>query len=246
MKLATDSEIFLYDGTRIVSAIGKLGTKTIGEVSIEEDNILAEFQTEPTENRAVFIRRVNAGIQAIKDESGMDVKIQASHTFTKEYLKGLPPKAYVFGCNIDMNAYTDKSNPKPNAYTNQRTSGGHLHIDVPGKRMSERRTKLVKLLDLYLGVPSVLLDSDGAKRRRMYGKAGSYRDKSYGIEYRVLSNFWLRSDKLIGWVFDQTAIAVSDSRYTQHIPYRRARQCIDECDRVLASKLVSQFNLQLP
>ncbi len=44
--------------------------------------------------------------------------------------------------------------------------------------------------DLFLGLPSAGADKQG-KRRELYGKAGRYRPTSYGIEYRVLSNYWL-------------------------------------------------------
>lgn len=250
VKIACDPEIFLYNGSQIVSAIGKFATKKIGNVSIEVDNILAEFQIEPTDDRATFIIRVKRGIQAIKDESGMDICIKSSHTFTKEYLKSLPPKAFVFGCNIDMSAYTDKPNPKPNPYTNVRSAGGHLHIDLPRTRgaqegYTEHRVMLVKLLDLYMGVPSVLLDRDRA-RRRLYGKAGAYRAKPYGIEYRTLSNFWLRDSRLIEWVYDQTETALEMNKHVNHIPFAQVRRCIDEGDVVLARKLITKYKIQMP
>jgi len=244
MKIACDPEVFLFDGKQIVSAIGKLGTKKCGDVAVEEDNVLAEFQIEPTTYRGTFVERVGKGIQAIKDVSGMDIRIQSSHTFTKEYLKSLSPKAFVFGCSTDRNAYTEAVNPKPNPYTNLRCGGGHLHIDVHKKRR-EQRVMIVKLLDLYLGVPSVLLDSDRA-RRRLYGKAGAYRPKQYGLEYRTLSNFWLRSDKLIGWVFDQTEKALETSTYVNCIPYAQVRRCIDTSDRGLAQKLIHRQGIQMP
>ena len=62
-------------------------------------------------------------------------------------------------------------------------------------------------MDLFLGVPSVTLDSD-TRRRELYGKAGAYRAKDYGVEYRTLSNFWIWKDSLKDWVYDQTQKAV--------------------------------------
>jgi len=59
------------------------------------------------------------------------------------------------------------------------------------------------MMDLYLGVPSVLMDK-GELRKQLYGKAGAYRMKPYGVEYRTLSNFWIFSDTTIGWVWDNT------------------------------------------
>ena len=52
-------------------------------------------------------------------------------------------------------------------------------------------------MDYTLGLDSLLLDSD-TRRRSMYGRAGSFRFKEYGIEYRTLSNFWIKNNKSIG------------------------------------------------
>ena len=58
---------------------------------------------------------------------------------------------------------------------------------------SETKITLVKLLDYILGNTAVLLDQSPAstKRRELYGKAGVYRTPPHGIEYRVLSNFFI-------------------------------------------------------
>jgi len=50
----------------------------------------------------------------------------------------------------------------------------------------------VKQLDWYLGGWSTQVDPDTV-RRNLYGKSGAMRFKPYGVEYRVLSNFWLTS-----------------------------------------------------
>jgi hypothetical protein len=76
----------------------------------------------------------------------------------------------------------------------------------------------VFMLDLFVGIPSVLIDhgTDSYKRRKYFGRAGSHRDKPYGLEYRVLSPFWLRNKsttqliyKLVEFVFDN----MNDSIY---------------------------------
>jgi hypothetical protein len=68
---------------------------------------------------------------------------------------------------------------------------------------------LAKQLDYYLGIPSLIYD-DGVKRRTLYGAPGAFRPKPYGMEYRVLSNAWLRSEGLMRWVFNTTNKAVQD------------------------------------
>ena len=47
------------------------------------------------------------------------------------------------------------------------------------------------------------------KRKELYGKAGAFREKPYGVEYRTISNYYLQSKKLIYWVFDQTQAAIN-------------------------------------
>jgi hypothetical protein len=44
----------------------------------------------------------------------------------------------------------------------------------------------------------------------MYGAAGAFRPKPYGVEYRVLSNAWLTTEDRMRFVFDQTVAAVND------------------------------------
>jgi hypothetical protein len=106
-------------------------------------------------------------------------------------------------------------------------------------------------LDLFLGVPSVLMD-DGEERKQMYGKAGAYRPKKYGAEYRTLSNFWIFDKKLIGWVWDQSERALTEAfadtpegKLVQHLKSFPIQDCIDNNDKKLAQKLVKEFNLSV-
>ena len=62
------------------------------------------------------------------------------------------------------------------------------------------------MMDLFLGVPSLWLDKDPTSgiRREMYGAAGRYRVKNYGMEYRSLSNFWLQSPRFVEFIYDMS------------------------------------------
>lgn len=57
----------------------------------------------------------------------------------------------------------------------------------------------IPLMDLFCGIPSVLIDrsKDAKIRRMLYGKAGDFRKPNYGLEYRSLSNFWIKSPYLV-------------------------------------------------
>jgi hypothetical protein len=63
--------------------------------------------------------------------------------------------------------------------------------------------KIVYALDILLANTCVLIDRSphNAIRRKTYGRAGEYRKTPYGLEYRVLSNFWLSSYKAFSFVF---------------------------------------------
>lgn len=63
-------------------------------------------------------------------------------------------------------------------------------------------------MDLYLGVPSVLIDPD-TRRRSLYGKAGCFRLTDYGVEYRVLSGYFIKDEITTTWVLHQTAAAIA-------------------------------------
>jgi hypothetical protein len=70
---------------------------------------------------------------------------------------------------------------------------------------------IVRELDYYLGLPSLKWDTDG-RRRKLYGKAGAFRPKPYGLEYRVLSNKWLSDEKLIGLSSVRPVMRITTSR----------------------------------
>lgn len=69
--------------------------------------------------------------------------------------------------------------------------------------------EIVRRLDQTLYPKSLEWDSDQT-RRELYGKIGSFRPKHYGVEYRPLSNAFLRSDEVVKKVFEITMKTVRD------------------------------------
>jgi hypothetical protein len=98
-------------------------------------------------------------------------------------------------------------------------------------------------MDLYLGVPSVLMDQ-GEQRKKMYGAAGAHRVKSYGVEYRTLSNFWIFEEKLIRWAWDNTARSVASELDLDSIS-KDILRAINKNDKKVARDLVDAFNLEV-
>jgi len=89
------------------------------------------------------------------------------------------------------------------------TSSGQIGIRTE-KALKQDVETMVKMLDIVVGNTCVLLDRDPAnkERRKNYGRAGEHRRKDYGLEYRTLSNFWLRSYQLMSFVTGMCRLAV--------------------------------------
>jgi len=141
---------------------------------------------------------------------------------TNEALKNAPPDVMGYGCVPDMDAYSlEEKAPETTGYhDNYRYTGGHIHLAMPWGlhpaydhmyvpvAPKELRSKLTALaaiaLDVKFAVPLVAVigrvnDYGEAARRRYYGQAGSYREKPYGIEYRVPSSAVMLSPVLWTW-----------------------------------------------
>jgi hypothetical protein len=141
-----------------------------------------------------------------------------------------------------------QDNPKPEARQALRTLGGHVHIGLPNP---EEGQLVACFADVLLGIPSILLDKD-TRRRQMYGKAGAFRPKPYGCEYRVLSNFWLRSEATMRWVYQQAQLAAIAALSQDFALIEKAggpdeiQRIINEGDTDAALAVVEKLQIQLP
>ena len=203
-SLGADPELFVFDTEtqKFKSSIGMVGGGKWNPVEMtpgftaQEDNVLVEFNIPPSKTKGDWVFNIESGRWQLKKLLGMryDLKAQASAFMPMEELEN--PEAWQFGCDPDCNAWNKgKFNVKPETpLTGLRSAGGHVHFgfeaDMTLMKSFELtpmalNMELVKLCDLYLGVPSIIMDTD-TERRKLYGKTGAYRNKPYGLEYRVL------------------------------------------------------------
>jgi len=212
--IGCDPEVFIrhkqYGSYK--SAVGMIGgTKDFPKPidneghAILEDNVAVEFNTKPAESCDAFrssIHKVLSHIRGILP--GYDLDTASAVSFPKEELN--TPQAQEFGCEPDFDAWRKCVNDKPYADdVNLRSAGGHIHV---GSSVAKQHPlDVIRAMDLFLGVSSVALDK-GTLRRELYGKAGCYRPKPYGVEYRTLSNFWIFDDALITWAYQGTQRAL--------------------------------------
>lgn len=215
-----DPEIFVRraDNNELVSAHGLIpGTKKaphkVEKGAVQVDGMALEFNIDPASSLKEFKDNINAVMGQMKKMVGDEYVFDLSPTahFGKEMIAAQPQEASDLGCEPDFDAYTGAANPKPNVNAPFRTASGHIHIgwtngmDVTDPDHIEACKMLTKQLDTMLAPLSRLWDQDN-ERRELYGKLGSFRPKSFGVEYRVLSNAWLREKDTISAVYD---IAIS-------------------------------------
>lgn len=120
--------------------------------------------------------------------------------------------------------------------------------------IDEDTYRLIKTLDVFLGVPSVLIDQD-EHRRKLYGKAGEHRikvnalgDETYLLipEYRVLGSALLADDSLIQWVFTQTQRAIEEFNNGFEIPGAIIKDCINNNMKETARSICQQYDIKVP
>lgn len=211
--IGADPEFFLkkkYGG--YASAVGLIGgskwePKKLDEDghAILEDNVAVEFNIKPASTFDEFRSSIHKVLDHLRGIlPGYEFSKESAVSFPKEELA--TPEAQMFGCEPDFDAWKMAPNMKPHAADeNLRSAGGHIHV---GSDIAVANPLgVIRAMDLFLGVDSTRLDS-GTLRRELYGKAGCFRPKPYGAEYRTLSNFWIFDDKLIQWAFDGTQRAL--------------------------------------
>ena len=218
--IGADPEFFLKKGESYHSAHGIIpGTKKdpfkVEKGAIQVDGMAVEFNIDPARSAKELVVNINTVMGELRKmiPKDFDFAIEPAAHFSEEHMKTQPEEALELGCDPDFNAYTLRPNPRPSSATTLRTAAGHVHIGfTEGANVNDPGhiqdcASLVRQLDAWLGVPSVLRDRD-VTRRTLYGKAGAFRPKPYGVEYRVLSNFWLKSEEAINWVWNQTQACV--------------------------------------
>lgn len=146
-------------------------------------------------------------------------------------------------CDPDFNVYTESENEKPDgSKTRLRSAGLHLHCGYDDPNI-DTSLLLIKYMDMYVGLPSVLKDKD-KRRRSLYGKAGCFRLTSYGCEYRVLSSAMMKDVPTLQFVWAQVQKAVvACARGSRLASSKDVIQAINDSDLELARKIVEAYNI---
>jgi hypothetical protein len=247
-RCGADPEVFLQDKSgKPISIIGyinadKWNPRQIPDMpdgfTVQEDNVALEFGVPPATSAEEFIKHIRQvmykGLEFVPE---MKFSTLSCIIFPEDQMNH--PMAHIFGCEPDFNAWSGGMNksPKP-PHPLMRSAGGHVHVETKRDAL-----EVVRNMDFFLGVPSILMDK-GEERKQMYGKGGAHRVKPYGVEYRTLSNFWIFEDRLIQWVWDNTARALAYEGDVREIG-DAILEAINNNNKDVARDLVKEFNLEV-
>jgi hypothetical protein len=165
------------------------------------DGVQVEFQHRcPAECRQYFGYSIRTALYWLAQqaaEKGLKLSFDPVIDLSDQTWEEMKPEERRLGCNPSLNIYGPAEiGVDPDTYR-VRSAGGHIHLGFswPRSRIAHKPLeRLVALLDVFVGNTAVLLDRNprAAERRQVYGRAGEYRLPSHGLEYRTLSNFFLR------------------------------------------------------
>lgn len=269
--IGTDIEKFVVDaeGTS-VSVEGKLGGSKKEPLDIgqgcnrQEDCVLAEFGTPPVYYGEVdkFVENLEYCTRVgneILGEIGLHLLAGSSRHFDPKELA--TEQAMTFGCDPSFNVYTRSLSviPDPEDVGTLRSAGFHIHIGFPEKFCPTEfdyilaTEKLIKLMDLNLGVPSIIMDMD-TERRQIYGKPGDFRFRTldngiFVMEYRSLGGGLLGCKESIEYVFKGTCKVIDDFLAGVEVPEEMEQQiqdCILNNDLDLAKNIIQKMNVAMP
>lgn len=187
------------------------------------DGVQAELNPTPNTCRANLGNEMSRCFRTLYNEMSKDkelsINFKPAVKITQKELDSLDEKSKVFGCSPSKNTDNKSKNivkltdAKKYKY---RSAGGHIHLGHTNcsthiKNALSEPERIVAIMDIIVGNTCVLIDRDPSnkERRKVYGRAGEFRTPIYGVEYRTLSNFWLRSYPLMSFVMSLSRFAVN-------------------------------------
>lgn len=231
VSLGCDPEFFFEkEGEGVIGAEKVIGDKleSGSGANFVLDGVQIELNPPPFHCRESGANLIAHAFRKLREHLATRQNIKATFTtcinLSKGELDSLSEKAKLLGCAPSLNRADAKAAVTVNGATSlSRSAGGHIHMGISHSKLAApgNRERLVDLLDVLLGNTCVLIDRDpnAAERRKIYGRAGEYRLPAHGLEYRTLSNFWLRAYPLFSFVMGTARNAASILHTSITAPY---------------------------
>ena len=190
------------------------------------DNVLAECAIKPGKTKEEAIENIREALTHYAElVQPYKLKAQAAWNYKPEQLTH--EHAIEAGCSAEHCAY-QIAVMEPLAAEEflmggtLRTGGGHIHLGTTCfASITLGSSWLTKVLDMFVGVPSIFIDKDPTSKERkvLYGQPGRYRPKDYGLEYRTVGNFWLTSPKLVEIIYELCDCAIQFIEDENHLEW---------------------------
>lgn len=243
------------------------GKRDGGALAVEDtvsriiiDGVQAELNPRPNTCRELLGNEFSCIFRKMKEYmaeyNGLSIDFSQTIKLTEQDFENLPENSKKFGCMPSKNAHDGgkegfiKVDPTTYRF---RSAGGHIHLGAPTDNPDEHDiiravldnpVRLVNMMDILVGNTCVLLDRDAGnvERRKVYGRAGEFRTPPHGVEYRTLSNFWLRSYQLMSMVMGLSRHAVLivandlDGLFLEKVDMEDIARAINTNDYALALK----------
>jgi hypothetical protein len=207
LTLGADPELPLFDEKErpVPAWLFTTGTKrehekmksTVGGIilDVHADGVALEFGMLPA-----HCKDFKSTVQVIYNRLVSTLKTHKLHTQLVSHVEGWDaetlkhPLCLESGCDPDYCAYnTNPEQQRERVFDPTSTTfkyfGGHIHIGYNRELIPP--WALVRCIEALVYINSIE-DDQQFGRRKVYGLAGIYRPKEYGVEYRTPSNFWLQ------------------------------------------------------
>jgi hypothetical protein len=224
ITFGTDPELFLSRNGRVLASEKVipeegLSIRTGAKPIVVRDGVQVELNPESSSSIPGVLSNICTSMRNLRailaKEDNVTVDWSGTVDVDMDELNTLSPATRLLGCNPSDNYYGAKPiNVDPFTFR-QRSAGGHIHLGLNpsshySNNMHSAARELIPVADILVGNTLVMLDRDprAAERRLNYGRAGEFRRPKYGVEYRTLSNFWLRSPILADLAFGLSNFAV--------------------------------------
>lgn len=230
--IGTDPEFFVKrtDGKFLNAETMFPGTKDApfpmnSGAGLQTDNVAVEFASPVGENGEDLVAKLRNTFNELFLMLPANTVLDLSPAVLFDHDQLQTEQAQLFGCSPSYCAWDLVENERPNAtLSNLRSAGAHIHIgkaDGDGNDFlldPYGKINTVRMCDCLHGIISVVLDNskESVMRRELYGKAGEHRPKDYGVEYRTLSPFWMKSPNLVMLIDALTQDALRLVREEKH------------------------------
>jgi hypothetical protein len=225
------------------------------QIKIYADNSLLEASFAPADNKKDFVNRFKTAFQKTQNYLGKNhrIVVKSAHFFKENELEaahGIDPLQV--GCNPEFSFWEKKINELGEFTDTMRSGSSHIHLGADILKASlENKENALKMVEIYLGLSSILWDNDETSviRRKKYGTSGSFRITPWGCESRFMSNYMLNSPSLVELTYDLVEYSLSHifnntyQKVLDLIDTKEVQNAINNCDKALAEKLLKQANL---